>query len=117
MHSILASDCDTLHDEVVRSCCYRDVDALPDEEGKALKKAVVDHLMSFMGSFTSRPNLTSRLGGLWTEAQAQFNVTQKDILREINEQLAGGELACHCRALKGGKRLCSRTMLLRESQT
>ena len=72
------------------NCCCREVEALPDEDGKAMKKAVVDHLMSFMDTFTSRPNLTSRLSSLWTENQAQLNLSKQDIATEINKQLSEG---------------------------
>ncbi|KAK9844907.1 hypothetical protein WJX74_008468 [Apatococcus lobatus] len=71
----------------------REVDAMSEEDGRALKKAVIDHLMSFMEIFTSRSNLTARLSSLWTDIQAQLNMTKQELQSHIKRQLAEGDAA------------------------
>ena len=70
--------------------CPREVDALSEEDGRALKKAVIDYLMPFMEIFTSRSNLTARLSSLWTDLQAQLQMTKQDLQAQIKRQLAEG---------------------------
>ena len=70
--------------------CPREVDALSEEDGRALKKAVIDYLMTFMEIFTSRSNLTARLSSLWTDLQAQLQMTKQDLQAQIKWQLAEG---------------------------
>lgn len=70
------------------------MEAMTEEDGKALKRSVIDHLMTFMEVFTSRSNLTARLGSLWTEVQASFNITKSHLLEEIKKQLNEGAGWC-----------------------
>lgn len=69
----------------------REVDAISEEGGKALRKAVIDHMMTFMEIFTARSNLAHRLASLWTEIHTQLTTTKQELQAEINRQLAEGE--------------------------
>lgn len=69
----------------------REVDAMSEEGGKALRKAVIDHMMTFMEVFTSRSNLANRLTTLWTDLHTQLSTTKQELQAQVHRQLAEGE--------------------------
>ena len=70
---------------------HREMDAMSEEGGKALRKAVLDHMMTFMEVFTAKSNLNSRLTNLWTEIHTQLNTTKQELQAQIHRQLTEGD--------------------------
>ena len=55
--------------------------------------------MSFLETFTSRANLTSKLNVLWTDGQAALNMARQDIATAIGHQLREGVSAFQVKVL------------------
>lgn len=80
---------------------------MSEEGGKALRKAVMDHMMTFMEVFTSRSNLVSRLANVWTDIHTQLNTTKQELQAQIHRQLAEGDASFNISSQsKGYKRPC-----------